>query len=190
MAQYGHGDAGQTGFEGDSISSGYVYRGSRIPSLRGKYIFGEITTGQLFYCDYAEMLAADDGDPNTLAEIHTINLLWNDPNDAPNDGEELYSTTSSGGVLGPMFHIARAGYVARRGLDPALPGSASVTGGNGRADIRLQIDEAGELYILSKSDGMIRALVGPEADADFDQDGDVDGSDFLIWQRNRGPLAG
>ncbi len=80
--------------------------------------------------------------------------------------------------------------MARDGLDPALPGSASVTGSNGRADIRLQIDEAGELYILSKSDGMIRALVGPEASADFDQDGDVDGSDFLIWQRNLGTVGG
>ena len=190
VAQYGHGDAGQTGFEGDSISSGYVYRGSRIPALQGKFIFGEITTGQLFYCDYAEMLAADDGDASTMAEIHSINLLWNDPNDAPNGGDELYTTTSSGGTLGPMFHIARAGYVARGGQDPALPGSASVTGGNGRADIRLQVDDDGELYILSKSDGMIRALVGPAVDADFDQDDDVDGGDFLTWQRFFGMAGG
>ena len=60
----------------------------RIPALQGKYIFGEITTGQLFYCDYAEMLAADDNDPNTMAEIHSINILWDDPNNAPNEGEE------------------------------------------------------------------------------------------------------
>jgi hypothetical protein len=59
-----------------------------------------------------------------------------------------------------------------------------VTGSNGRADIRLLTDDEGELYILSKSDGMIRAIVGPEANADFDADGDVDGSDFLVWQRH------
>jgi hypothetical protein len=98
----------------------------------------------------------------------------------------MYTTTSAGGTLGPMFHIARAGYVARGGLDPALPGDASVTGSNGRADIRLQIGEDGELYILSKSDGMIRALLGPGMGADFDEDGDVDGADFLTWQQNLG----
>jgi hypothetical protein len=32
----------------------------------------------------------------------------------------------------------------------------------GRADIRLALDGDGELYILSKSDGMIRAVVGAE----------------------------
>jgi hypothetical protein len=184
VAQYSHGQA--QGFKGDSISSGYVYRGSKIPMLQGKYIFGEITTGQLFYCDYAEMLAADDGDPASLATIQSINLLWDNPNDAPNDGVETYTTTTSGGTLGPMFHIARAGYVARGGLDSALPGDASVTGSSGRADIRLQIGEDGELYIMSKSDGMIRALVGPGMGADFDEDGDVDGSDFLTWQQNLG----
>ena len=90
-----------------------------------------------------------------------------------------------------MFQIAEAGYVARGGLGPGTarqpPRSPAAIG---RADIRLQVDEAGELYILSKSDGMIRALVGPEADADFDQDGDVDGSDFLTWQRNLGTAGG
>jgi hypothetical protein len=184
VAQYSHGQA--PGFEGDSISSGYVYRGSKIPMLQGKYIFGEITTGQLFYCDYAEMLAADDGNPATMATINTINLLWDNPADSPDDGVETYTTTISGGTLGPMFHIARAGYVARGGLDTGLPGDASVTGNNGRADIRLQVGEDGELYIISKSDGMVRALVSPGIGADFDQDGDVDGSDFLTWQQNLG----
>jgi hypothetical protein len=90
-----------------------------------------------------------------------------------------------------MFQIVEIAYEFRGGQDDRLPGNADVTGGNvGRADIRLQEDEAGELYILSKSDGMIRALVGPEADADFDQDGDVDGGDFLTWQRNLGSAGG
>jgi len=189
VIQYGHGNAGQTGFAGDSISSGYVYRGSRIPALYGKYIFGEITTGQIFYADYAEMLAADDGDPNTMATIHSIDLLWDDPADVA--GAQLYSTITPGGaVLGPMFQIVEKAYEARGGQDSDLPGSAEVTSGNGRADIRLQIGEDGELYILSKSDGMIRAIVGPEANADFDNDGDVDGGDFLAWQRNLGANGG
>ena len=40
----------------------------------------------------------------------------------------------------------------------------------GRADIRLQVDEAGELYILRKSDGMIRYIVEAVGDADFNND--------------------
>ncbi|HMP07697.1 MAG TPA: PQQ-dependent sugar dehydrogenase, partial [Lacipirellulaceae bacterium] len=83
VLQYGHGLPGQTGFAGDSISSGYVYRGSNIPSLYGKYIFGDITTGQLMWADFDEMLAAHDGDSTTMATIHSLNLVWNDPHDAP-----------------------------------------------------------------------------------------------------------
>ena len=163
VVQYGH-SFSDSQFIGDSISSGYVYRGTRIPELYGKFLFGEITTGQIFYADYEEMLAADDGDPSTLAQIHSLNILWDDPNDLPNEGVEEYTTSpASGPVLGPMWHIARSTYVARGGEDPNLPGAADVTGGNGRTDIRIQIDEAGELYILSKSDGMIRAVVGSTA---------------------------
>jgi hypothetical protein len=57
-----------------------------------------------------------------------------------------------------MHQIARATYAARGGLDPNLPGGASVTGAFGRSDIRLQMGLDGELYLLSKADGMIRAL--------------------------------
>jgi hypothetical protein len=191
VIQYGHGLGGQPDPAGDSITSGYVYRGTRIPELAGKYIFGDITTGQLMYADFDEMLAADDGDPNTMADVHFIDVLWDNPNDAL--GEQLYTTITPGGaVLGPMHQIVEKGYEARGGQDPNLPGGASVTGSFGRADIRLQIDEAGELYILSKSDGMIRALFGtqPELNADFDGDGAVDAADFLIWQRGVGAAGG
>ena len=67
VLQYGHNASG-----GDAISSGFVYRGSLIPGLQGKYVFGDISTGKLWYADYDEMLAADDGDPGTLAALHSI----------------------------------------------------------------------------------------------------------------------
>lgn len=189
VVQYGHGEAGQPSPAGDSITSGYVYRGGNIPSLYGKYVFGDITTGQLFWSDLDEMLAAHDGNPATMAEIHQIDVMWDNP--ANQAGELLYSVTNpSGAVLGPMYSIVRAGYVARGGQDSGLPGSAGVTGSFGRADIRIQVDENGELYILSKSDGMIRTIVEAVGDADFNGDDAVDGADFLIWQQNVGSAGG
>jgi hypothetical protein len=199
VIQYGHGRGGQVGPAGDSISSGYVYRGSNIPSLYGKYVFGEITTGQLFWADYDEMLAADDGTASTLATIHSFDILWDDPNAA--GGEELYSTTRiidtnpvveerQDLVFGPLFGIVKTGYDARGGTDPNLPGGSAVTGSQGRADIRIQVDAAGELYIISKSDGMIRYIVEAVGNADFNDDNQVDGQDFLIWQRNLGGAGG
>jgi hypothetical protein len=84
-----------------------------------------------------------------------------------------------------MHQIVQAAYVERSGLaaDAPLPGAASVTGDFGRADIRLQVDEAGELYILSKSDGMIRAITGPEPLlGDYNYDGAVDAADYEVWR--------
>ncbi|MCA9234773.1 MAG: PQQ-dependent sugar dehydrogenase [Planctomycetales bacterium] len=189
VAQYGHGLSGQGEPVGDAISSGFVYRGSNIPSLDGKFVFGDITTGQLLWADFDEMLAADDGDPATLAEIHSIDLAW----DAPGDelGEQIYTVESpNGATIGPMHQIIDYGYHDRGGLDPNLPGGAAATAGLGRADIRLQVDAAGELFILSKSDGMIRYLVEALGDADFDDSGVVDGGDFLTWQRQFASTAG
>jgi hypothetical protein len=185
VAQYGHGLSGQDGPAGDSITNGFVYRGSNIPMLQGKYIFGDITTGQLLWCDFEEMLAANDGDPNTLAEIHSFDVLWDDPSDSA--AEQLYTVANpDGAVLGPLHQIVEQAYEARGGADPDLPGNASVTGSFGRADIRIQVDDAGELFILSKSDGMIRYITEAIVGGDFNFDGTVDGRDFLAWQRNPG----
>jgi hypothetical protein len=142
VAQYSHAD-------GDAIASGFVYRGSLMPHLYGKYIFGEITTGRLLYCDFAEMLARDDGVRTTVAAVHELQIVFN-------------------GQQRRLFDVIANEYRARGGTSgTALPGSALATGrsdidgipyGGGRADIRLAVDSDGELYVLSKSDGMVRKL--------------------------------
>jgi hypothetical protein len=145
VIQYGHGPDG-----GDSIGSGFVYSGKAIPALRGKYIFTDLTTGRLWYADYKDMLAADDGKPGTMAAIHRVNLLWDDPHDSPDAGKKVYDS---------MYPIVEATYHARGGTSPHLQGPPGLIMG-GRADVRLSIDANGELYLYSKSDGVIRSVVG------------------------------
>jgi hypothetical protein len=136
VIQYGHVPTG-----GDGIGSGYVYRGKALPALRGKYIFSDLSTGRVWYAEWKEMLAADDGNPATMAEIHEVKLRWN---------EQIHDTFMS---------IAQAAYQARGGRDPDLPGRGTVSGSR-RADARFALDAAGELFVYSKTDGMIRQVVG------------------------------
>jgi hypothetical protein len=135
VIQYGHVRGG-----GDAVGSGFLYTGKAIPILRGKYIFTDISTGHIWWANYQEMLAADDGDPSTMAVRHEIKIEWE---------KQVYDT---------MFPIAQAAYHARGGKNPVLPGRALVSGA-GRADANLAVDAAGELYVFTKTDGMIRALI-------------------------------
>ena len=61
-----------TSIGGDAIAGGFVYRGSQIPALKGKLLFGDITTGHIWYAEMADVLRADDGDPTTLAPMHEV----------------------------------------------------------------------------------------------------------------------
>ena len=144
VIQYGHGPNG-----GDSIGSGFVYNGKAIPALRGKYIFTDLTTGRIWYADYKDMLAADDGKPGTMAAIHEVKLLWNDPHDSPDAGRRSTTRCSRSSKR----RITRAAARVRICRDePEL-----IKGG--RADVRFSIDANGELYLYSKGDGVIRAVV-------------------------------
>ena len=136
VIQYGHVPTG-----GDGIGSGYVYTGKAVPELRGKYVFSDLSTGRFWYADYNEMLAANDGDPKTLAQFHEMKIRW------------------KGQVYDTFMPIAQASYQARGGKDPDLPGRATVSGAR-RADARFAVDGKGELYIYSKTDGMIRQVIG------------------------------
>ena len=52
--------------EGNAISSGYVYRGSSIPELQGKFVFTDMVTGRVFYIETENLVA---GDPTTILEL-------------------------------------------------------------------------------------------------------------------------
>ncbi len=165
VAMYSHRD-------GDAISSGFVYRGKLMPSLYGKYIFGEITTGRIFYCDLAEMIAADDGVRTTLAPVHELQIVFN-------------------GQARRLFDVISDKYKAKGGTSgQALPGTATATAGSdingipygrGRADIRLGMDNDGELYVMSKSDGMIRRMVAVAVPPTIDSVSVTNGTVALAW---------
>jgi hypothetical protein len=144
VVQYGHVQGG-----GDAIAGGFVYRGGAVPELRGKYVLGDTSTGRLWWTDYGEMLMADAARSRTVAEMHELRILWDDPDHTPDRGR-LYPT------LAP---IVSAGYHARGGMAAVLPGKSTLSP-TGRVDLRLAVDGRGELYVLTKSDGMIRAVTG------------------------------
>lgn len=54
--------------EGNAVSGGFVYGGSKVPRLRNKYIFGDIPRGTMFYCELSEII---DGQQ---APVYRINL--------------------------------------------------------------------------------------------------------------------
>jgi glucose/arabinose dehydrogenase len=125
---YPHTNAG-----GDAIAGGVVYRGTRIPALTGKLLFGDITTGRIWYAEMVDVVRADDNDAATLAPLHELDA--------------------------GLRRLVEDTFRARGGRSDALPGTAAVAG-RGRVDVRFATDSAGELYLLTKSDGMIRQVVG------------------------------
>jgi hypothetical protein len=156
-------------WEGDSIGSGFVYRGKQMPQLRGKYIFNDMTTGRIFYVDLAEMIATR-GQRNQQAQIHELQINFKSP----------YDSANQNAVKRRMFDIVAETYSHKGGTpaqDRLLPGAAGATTGwrdpehtqpkadaegvpygGGRADVRIAMGGDNELYVLSKSDGMIRKL--------------------------------
>ncbi|MDB5263059.1 MAG: cytochrome, partial [Adhaeribacter sp.] len=41
--------------EGNAISGGFVYNGTAVPKLRGKYIFGDIVSGRVFFVENSQL---------------------------------------------------------------------------------------------------------------------------------------
>jgi hypothetical protein len=133
---------------GDAIAGGVIYRGSALPQLRGKFIVGDTTTGHVWYADVNDMIAADDDKPDTIAKMREVQIAWDDAGDNPDRGVQAYST---------MFPVVEAAYHARGGKSVHLPGRAT-SAPNGRVDLRFAIDRQGEIYFLTKSDGVIRVV--------------------------------
>ena len=103
LAQYDHRD-------GASVTGGYVYAGP-LAALRGKYVFGDMVNGRLFFLNLDAGLT-----DRTIRELTVMH-----------DG---------------------------------LPTDMKKLSGDERAHLRLGYDErTGDLFVLTKRDGMIRRVV-------------------------------
>jgi hypothetical protein len=164
--------------DGDAIGSGGVYRGKLMPQLVGEYIFNDMTTGRLFYADLKEMIATQ-GQRNKQATVHELQVMYKSP----------YVGSGQAAVKRRMYDIVADEYAHKEGKpqpkaagagskEGVLPGFAMNPGGwqaetfvpgtqntedgpygGGRADVRVVFGGDGEIYVLSKSDGMIRKMV-------------------------------
>ena len=114
--------------EGRSVAAGFAYYG-RIESLRGKFIFGDVAQGRLFAADLAALKKADDGIPQTVAQIEEI---------------QLYVRDSSG---------SRTNVTLQQLVEKANGAATS------RSDLNISRSLDGELLISTRQDGTIRTLV-------------------------------
>ncbi|WP_425399368.1 PQQ-dependent sugar dehydrogenase [Aeoliella sp.] len=184
--------------EGVTVIGGFVYRGSAIPALQGKYVFGELgqglPTSRLFYGEIDPQ--ADD--------YGTIYEFQIDPTGALFPGDTAGSTNllpdriisigeDSQGELyiiagqDPRTHTPSApgGFVIR--IDPAayVPGDLNGDG------VPFQYDDFHDVmlnYLISSHptlDPAETALFG-----DFDRDLDVDEDDFRYFKQRYLELGG
>jgi hypothetical protein len=175
----------KTGVEGLAIANGFVYRGKRWPQLQGTVVFGDITSGRLFYARMADLIAATDGNPTTLAPYSEMttdlrSLVEERVRLNPNPPPAGFGAGRRGGTgavppAGPGV-APGAGRAAEPGASPPAGPAAGRPGGPGgvppggpgagpagaprplRVELRIATDEAGEIYILTKADGFIRRV--------------------------------
>ena len=124
--------------------------GKRCRRCRASTSLRDISTGRIWYADYKEMLAADDGNPATLAAMHDVHLQWEAPGRDPDAAGREYPTA---------FPVVLAAYKARGGIGSRPAGHSRRSLVPDARISALRVDAAGELYLLSKVDGMIRAVV-------------------------------
>jgi hypothetical protein len=115
------------------------------------------------------MLIAGDNPKGTM---YIFNVDTDPLNGGGEGWTELIAVEESSGVEKRLISIINE--------ERASLGMGNAT----RADLRLSVNTPGEIFVLNKQDGMLRMLVPLTDPGDFDSDGDVDGRDFLVWQRN------
>jgi glucose/arabinose dehydrogenase/mono/diheme cytochrome c family protein len=100
--------------EGTAISGGFEYAGKAVPQLTGKYVFGDIGTGKLFYVDMKELKLGKqatikkwnisiNGVPTTLAKLcgnTRVELRF-----AKDKNGELYLLTKEDGKIYRLINL-------------------------------------------------------------------------------------
>src|SRR6202035_1087406 len=133
-------------WEGDSIGSGFVYRGKLMPQMRGKFIFNDMTTGRIFYTEHGEMIRTSAQPAANRRMFDVVAESYSHKGGTPAQDRVL-----------PGAAAATTGWRDPDHKQPKADPEGAAYGG-GRADIRIAPGGDGEVYVWSKSDGMIRKM--------------------------------
>lgn len=176
-AQYDHAD-------GFAIAGGFVYRGEQIPALQGKFVYGDIRNGRIYYSDLQDLIDAHtdgdflltasvhelflsrDGQPVTIEELvlesRGLSTLPNSRVDlrlAQTSDGEIYITTKQDGWIRQLVGGTHLGDYNRDGVVDA-------------ADYTVWRDSFGQS--------------GFELAADGDGDGEIGAGDYEVWSTHFG----
>lgn len=179
IADYSHAD-------GRSVTGGFVYRGSSIPELYGKYVFGEFSfgtggfgssPGRLFWLDPYD----SEGDLRDPSDVEIFEFRFSAST------QTIFDSHSS---LKPSLDITLYSF----GVDDA--GEIYVMGEEANKLTIYKIESVlnlsppgdfdGDLDVDSFDLAQWQGDYGLNGYSDADGDGDSDGRDFLIWQQNVG----
>ena len=168
--------------DGRAISNGYVYRGAAVPELHGQYVFGEIPGGEIYYAKMSELIAADDGIPETVSPVSELQLLLDgQPMDfldivSQSLGENPGRTDLRFGLdaTGELYLMSKQSGEIYHFVSPASPLDCNGDGVLSGADIDCSCGDLREELLDSL--GLLAA--------DLDQDGTVGFADFLLLSAN------
>ncbi|MES2920252.1 MAG: PQQ-dependent sugar dehydrogenase [Verrucomicrobiota bacterium] len=113
LHEYGHGGSA---FEGQSVTGGIVYRGEKIPSLVGKYIFADYVSGNVWSLTKAP--------PNTIERLATEQAIVSFAAD-PTNGDVLLLDRGNTGTNQGIGRILRLVQTAN---DTSFPATLTATG--------------------------------------------------------------
>ncbi|MEP7243406.1 MAG: PQQ-dependent sugar dehydrogenase, partial [Gammaproteobacteria bacterium] len=104
---------------GQSITGGYVYRGTAIPSLVGRYIFGDFGSGRIF------ALIPDSG--GTLQRTQLLASGLGISSFAQGNDGELYVLNYGSGTNGTVFRIGAGSATPTNPIKPLLSQTGCVS---------------------------------------------------------------
>lgn len=178
ITQYDHED-------GRSVIGGFVYRGSALPELQGKYVFGDLTTGsgsffsqpgRLFYIDpYDELGQLKDPNDVQIREF----LITS------GDGTPELALLSFGLDEQGEIHIVGFGTTDgvndNKGTVRKIVSARLLILGDMDCDDDVDFDDIGPFALgLSDADGYEQQFgMPPSVKGDLDEDGDQDFDDII-----------
>lgn len=101
LYEYVHNNmAGDAAYKGNSVTGGLVYRGSRIPSLQGHYLFGDQVSGHLW-----SLIRDGNGQPvvTRIAGLPSVSSFGTDPS----NGDVLMTSTRAAVSAADSYPLMR-----------------------------------------------------------------------------------